>query len=324
MRCFDVQSVKSTKLSFQTSDLPFALVIPTYNAGENFKLLLEDISRQSLQPDFKLIIDSASSDGTADIAKGFAWQTLVIDRAEFSHGGTRQRALEMLPEHVELVIFLTQDVRIDDIHALAKLMSVFLHPDNMDSTNSTDSTEVAAAYGRQIPHKGASVYAAVDREFNYPPKSRIKGMEDSRELGIKTAFLSDSFAVYRVADLKQIGGFPYIDICEDMYVAGKLLLAGKKIAYVAEAEVRHSHEPDIIGIWQRYKDMGRFQKENPWLRESFGGVGGEGMKLVKYQLKRVIAEKGICSMLKILFLDVVKLFAYRFGLFAEKENKSCI
>ena len=170
-----------------------------------------------------------------------------------------------------------------------------------------------APYGRQVPHDGASIYAAVDREFNYPAVSRIKSMADSRELGIKTTFLSDSFAAYRVQDLVAIGGFPKINICEDMYVAGKLLLAGKRIAYVAEAEARHSHEPKLEDMWHRYREMGRFQRQNPWIKESFGSAGGEGIKLLRYQVGRIYKEKSIAGVLKIMALDIVKFAAYKLG-----------
>lgn len=136
-------------------------------------------------------------------------------------------------------------------------------------------------------------------------------MEDSRKLGLKTAFLSDSFAAYRISDLESIGGFPDVEICEDMYVAGRLLLKGKKTAYVAEAVVSHSHEPDIKNIWRRYCAMGKFQRENPWLRENFGGAGEEGIRLLKYQLGRIGAEKGLYGVIRILVLDAVKLLAYR-------------
>ena len=138
-------------------------------------------------------------------------------------------------------------------------------------------------------------------------------MADSRELGIKTTFLSDSFAAYRVQDLLKIGGFPKINICEDMYVAGRLLLAGKRIAYVAEATARHSHEPKLKDMWCRYREMGRFQKENPWIGESFGRAGGEGRKLVRYPPGRVYQEKGIAGVLKILAFDIVKFTAYKLG-----------
>lgn len=278
-----------------------AIVIPTCNAGREFASLLTEIAQQSLPIAGKLVIDSSSTDGTADVAGKYGWQVRSIPRAEFSHGGTRQMAVELLPEDIEIVVFLTQDVRLPDRHSLEKLVGSF------------EDLQVAAAYGRQLPHEGASIYAAVDREFNYPAVSRIKSMADSKELGIKTAFLSDSFAAYRVQDLRKAGGFPKINICEDMYVAGKMLLAGKHIAYVAEAEARHSHEPKLKDMWNRYGAMGRFQRQNPWIKESFGSAGGEGMKLVKYQAERVYREKGIAGVMKILALDLVKFAAYKLG-----------
>ena len=278
-----------------------AIVIPTCNAGREFASLLTEIAQQSLPIAGKLVIDSSSTDGTADVAGKHGWQVRSIPRAEFSHGGTRQMAVELLPEDIEIVVFLTQDVRLPDRHSLEKLVGSF------------EDLQVAAAYGRQLPHEGASIYAAVDREFNYPAVSRIKSMADSKELGIKTAFLSDSFAAYRVQDLRKAGGFPKINICEDMYVAGKMLLAGKHIAYVAEAEARHSHEPKLKDMWNRYRAMGRFQRQNPWIKESFGSAGGEGMKLVKYQAGRVYREKGIAGVMKILALDIVKFAAYKLG-----------
>ena len=276
-----------------------AIVIPTCNAGREFASLLTEIAQQSLPIAGKLVIDSSSTDGTADVAKKYGWQVRSIPRAEFSHGGTRQMAVELLPHDIEVVVFLTQDVRLPDRHSLEKLARSFAE------------LQVAAAYGRQLPHEGASIYASVDREFNYPAVSRTKSMADSRELGIKTAFLSDSFAAYRVQDLVAIGGFPKINICEDMYVAGKLLLAGKHIAYVAEAEARHSHEPNIEDMWHRYREMGRFHRENPWIRESFGSAGGEGMRLVRYQAMRIYREKGLAGVMKILALDIVKFAAYK-------------
>ena len=285
-----------------------AIVIPTCNAGREFANLLAEIARQSLPIDYKLVIDSTSADGTADVAGNHGWQVRIIPQAEFSHGGTRQMAVELLPHDIEIVVFLTQDVRLPDRYSLEKLVGAFA--DNQDNDQ---EAHVAAAYGRQVPHEGASIYAAVDREFNYPAVSRIKSMADSRELGIKTTFLSDSFAAYRVQDLVAIGGFPKINICEDMYVAGKLLLAGKHIAYVAEAEARHSHEPKLEDMWHRYREMGRFQRQNPWIKESFGSAGGEGMKLLRYQVGRIYKEKGIAGVLKILAFDIVKFAAYKLG-----------
>lgn len=279
-----------------------AIIIPTCNAGSSFAALLGEISRQTVQPAYRLIVDSASTDNTAAVAGKGGWHVLPIARDSFSHGGTRQLAMEkILSCHagIEAVIFLTQDVRLPQADALEKLIAAF------------EQEDIGAAYGRQLPHDGASIYAAVEREFNYPPQGRIKSMAAAAELGIKTAFLSDSFAAYRVSALKKIGGFPVVDICEDMYVAGRLLLAGYRIAYAAEATVKHSHEPSLPSIWHRYRAMGKFQKANPWLRENFGRADGEGLRLLRYQLARVGDAKGVVGIAKIIILDAIRLLAFK-------------
>ena len=94
-----------------------AIVIPTCNAGREFASLLTEIAQQSLPIAGKLVIDSSSTDGTADVAGKHGWQVRSIPRAEFSHGGTRQMAVEMLSEDIEIVVFLTQDVRLPDRHS---------------------------------------------------------------------------------------------------------------------------------------------------------------------------------------------------------------
>ena len=280
------------------------IVIPTYNAGAGFVELLKDIERQTIKPICRLIIDSSSTDNTAKIARENGWQVQIIAKSEFAHGKTRQQALDMILQHnsnMEILIYLTQDVKMPCKKSLEYLV------------NSLVDADVAAVYGRQRPHKGASIYAAVDRDFNYPAKSCIKSLQDVKKLGIKTAFLSNSFAAYRIRDLQMVGGFPNVDICEDMYVAGKLLLAGKKIAYASQAKVEHSHEPKIMEIWKRYRAMGRFQKNNPWLRQNFGAADGEGRKLLIYQLQTMLKKRKLREGLKMCMYDLIKYAAYKTG-----------
>lgn len=275
-----------------------ALVIPTFNAGEAFYNLLTEISLQSIQVDCKLLIDSSSTDSTIEIAEHFGWKRKIIEQSDFSHGATRQQALEILPSDMEIVIFMTQDVRLPNDNCFENLLSVF------------NDYDVAAAYGRQIGHDGASVYAVTDRYFNYPPVSMMKNIENIRDYGIKAAFLSNSFAAYRINDLKRVGGFPSVNICEDIYTAGQMLLSGRKIAYVAEAVVKHSHEPDLFVLWKRYRAMGRFYRENKWLRDSFGNTNEEGWKLIKYQISFCISHGQPAKIFSFLFLDLVKYVAF--------------
>ena len=80
------------------------------------------------------------------------------------------------------------------------------------------------------------------------------------------AFISNSFAAYRVSVLKEVGGFPDdVIFGEDMFVATKMLKAGYKIAYAAGACVYHSHDYSLWQEMKRYFDMGVFHAREPWI-----------------------------------------------------------
>jgi len=80
---------------------------------------------------------------------------------------------------------------------------------------------------------------------------------------------------------------------EDMWVAAKMLMAGFKVAYAAEALVYHSHNYRFQEEFQRYFDTGVFHVQAPWLIETFGSVKSEGFKMLKAQL--LLAEENTKS-----------------------------
>jgi len=278
------------------------LVILTLNAGAGFTRLLQACRQQHCRLARCLVVDSASEDDTAAKARAAGFEVWEIARKEFNHGGTRQQALEHLCADTDIVIFLTQDVQLYDAESFCHLTAAF-----------EDST-VAAAYGRQLPFPGASLDARLSREFNYPAESRIKAWKDRDQLGIKTAFLSDSFAAYRVRALQRVGGFPrQVNVCEDMYAAAKLLMVGCRIAYVAEAKVYHSHSYTWRENFSRYYQTGVFQKRENWIVKAFGQSEGEGRRLLQYQLQRAWKETGMQGTAKLLADTVIKYAAFRLG-----------
>jgi len=252
----------------------FGLVVPTLNAGNVWKSWLEALNRQSVQPSKCLVIDSSSEDSTVNLALDHGFDVMIIKREDFSHGGTRQVGVERLLNFVDVLVFLTQDAVLADSRSLERLLSAFKDP------------TVAAAYGRQLPHPTSGVFGAHARLFNYGTKSHIRTLSDRADMGLKACFLSDSFAAYRIKDLEDVGGFPRsAQFGEDMWVAAKLLLANKSICYVAESKVYHSHDYGIKDEFDRYREVGRFHAENPWLLESFGSANGEGKRFVFSELK---------------------------------------
>ena len=279
------------------------LIIPTLNAGAQFRTLLEQLTAQTL-PTQKLIVDSESTDGTAELAKNFGVEVLTIPRRTFNHGATRQFALEHLQKKfpLDVIIFITQDILLHDNESLATLVKIF-----------GEDKSVGLSYGRQLPHKNATNEAKILRAFNYPPESQLRSLADKKTFGIKTAFASNSFAAYRIEALQSVSGFPSnVPLSEDMYVAAKMLLRGLKIYYAASAQVYHSHNYTAAQEFRRYVQIGKFHAQEPWIRETFGSAEGAGKKFVLMKLA-ALAKKNPLDCIGAIFRDAAKFFGYRIG-----------
>lgn len=255
-------------MSWSFLNLSTCLIVPTRNPGPLWPKWLATFKSQHPEVNL-LVVDSSSDDGTDFAAVLSEGQYLRIAASDFNHGSTRSLALKHLPDETEIVVFMTQDALLATSDSLERLLSAFFDP------------TVACAYGRQLPHAKATPLSAHARFFNYPDVSRTVSMADQQELGFKTCFLSNSFAAYRLADLLAVGGFPSnVILGEDMSVAARLLMSGKRLAYVAEACVYHSHDYTLVQEFRRYFDTGVFHARTPWLLQAFGAPRGEGLRFV--------------------------------------------
>jgi len=257
----------------------FTLAIPTLNAEKHLDAFLAGLDLQRRRPDRMLVVDSSSDDGTVDRLRSYGAEVLVIDRADFDHGGTRQLMVERCAND-DVVVFMTQDAICADDSTLANIIAAVEDPG------------VGAVCGRQLPHEGAGPIEAHARMFNYAADSRRVADADVARLGIRAVFMSNSFAAYRLDALRAIGGFPLRTIMnEDMYVAARMIAAGWSVAYAGDARVHHSHAYRITEECRRYFDIGVFFAHNPWLVEKFGGAGGEGRKYVVSELRWLARQK---------------------------------
>lgn len=280
--------------------MSFCLVVPTRNPGPLWSQWSAAVQAQ--QPGvLGLVVDSSSTDGTDFSALPGGWQCLCIAAADFNHGATRNLALQHVPQDIEVVVYMTQDALLASANAIQALVASLADP------------EISCAYGRQLPHTDATPVAAHARAFNYPPTSRVVSVADKDRFGLKTCFMSNSFAAYRLADLQAVGGFPSdVILGEDMAVAARLLMTGKRVAYVAEACVYHSHNYTVLQEFRRYFDTGVFHARTPWLLHTFGGVRGEGLRFVRSELAylwRNAPGRIPSAMLR----TWVKWFGYRLG-----------
>lgn len=273
--------VPATTGRFDASAMKCALIMPTLNAGNLITRWIESFDRQLAKPDKVLIVDSQSNDRTVEIARKAGFGVIEIARSEFNHGGTRQAAADS-NDDCDVLIFVTHDVVFADEHSIAALLAPFA------------DRAVGASYGRQLPHTGAGHIGAHARLFNYPDHDRTVGIEDIARMGLKAAFLSNSFAAYRRSALLGVGGFPTRTIMnEDTYVAAKMLLSGWKIAYASSAQVHHSHDYSVVQDFKRYFDIGVFHSRERWLSKRFGRAEGEGFRFLKSEFSYLWANSPV-------------------------------
>lgn len=276
------------------------LVIPTLNPGKRWLEVLAGLEAQTRQPDHVLVIDSSSDDGAVEVARAHGHEAIVIPRAEFDHGATRQMAVDHLPD-ADIIIFQTQDAIPANSEAYALLLDAFA------------DEAVGCANGRQLPHAGAAPINVHARLFNYPDTSAVRSIEDAPRLGIKTAFLSNSFAAYRRSALMAIGGFPAnVILSEDVFVAAKMLLAGWKVAYRADARVYHSHDYSLRQEFRRNFDIGVFHARERWIQERLGTAETEGVRFVLSEM-RYLTVTAPWLIPSALLRSMFKYLGYRMG-----------
>ena len=245
------------------------IVIPTYNAARYWGRSQQQLDEQQIPPCQIVIIDSSSTDNTRSLARAAGYQVVRIRKEEFNHGATRQLACSYLPNS-EFLVFMTQDAFLAQPDSIERLCRPFEDPG------------VGAVYGRQMPREDADPIERHGRLFNYPAESQIRTMNSRGELGFKTAFFSNSFAAYRRSALEAVGGFPSDAIVsEEVTVVARMLMAGWKIAYQAEAEVIHSHHLTLLQEFSRYFDIGVHHGRAPWLLQAFGTAGSDGMRYMR-------------------------------------------
>lgn len=278
----------------------YYVAIPTYNGGEIWQSVVDNIKKYAPDDIFVHVIDSSSKDNTADIANKALFDVVTIPSSNFNHGGTRNLAVNNFINEYDIVIFLTQD-SIPQSGFIEKIIEVF------------EDEQVACAYGRQLPHSNANPLATHARYFNYPQKNYVCGLENIPKMGLKTVFMSNSFSAYRLSVFSKLDGFPSNTIlCEDMYYTAKAIQSGYKVAYVSSAMVQHSHNYTPVEEFKRYFDIGVFHRNEPWIRRDFGGAEGEGKKFIMSELQFLLKNAPLWVPLAFIN-NFMKIVGYKLG-----------
>jgi rhamnosyltransferase len=268
----------------------------THNAERHLRRSLPPVIESSLRPKV-LVVNSSSEDRTVEVAQRLGAETLLVPRRAFNHGATREAARRRLG--TDIVAMMTPDAYALDSSFLERLVEPL-----MDG-------RAAVSYARQIPHDGADLFEAFGREYNYPKESHLRGREDLDRWGVYLYFNSNACAAYLNRALDSVGGFPKVLSLEDTIVAGRLLQLGYRIAYTAEAVVKHSHRYTLAEEFRRHFDTGYVRAI---YRDTLEGASDErrGLGYATALLKRTAARR-VWAIPYAIALLAAKWAGYRLG-----------
>ena len=213
------------------------VAIPVRNGGELFAGVLRALEAQSVEHEL-VVCDSGSTDGSLELAREHAARVLEIAPEDFSHGGVRNRLMEVAAgTHVAL---LTQDSAPADERWLEHLMGGF-----------ELAADVALVYGPYRPRPGAPVPVRLELERWFaslspdgsPQLERLAEDERSTpaiELVGRRGFFTDANAGIARSAWERTP-FREVPYAEDRVLAIDMLRAGHAKAFVPGAAVIHSH-----------------------------------------------------------------------------------
>src|SRR3954470_15955611 len=246
-----------------------SVAIPVLNGARYLDEVLAAVRSQRVDDDVEIVIvDSGSTDGSREIARGHGALVHEISRDQFSHGGTRNLLMELASgEHVA---FLTQDATPAGDRWLAALLEGF-----------QATPDVAAVFGPHLARPGASHMIASEMERHFATwgegdEVQVQRLERTPE-GIAAyrafpgllTFLSDvNCALARWAWER----VPYREVpyAEDQLLGRELIEAGFAKAFQPRARVLHSHDYPPVEFFRRYFDEFRSLREVLGFRQAWG------------------------------------------------------
>lgn len=225
-----------------------SVVIPTFDAGPGFEELLLKLGAQ--KGDFEVevvVVDSGSTDGTAELAARYGADVHRIPKADFNHGLTRDFGISR--SSGEYVAMTVQDAAPLDERWLAAMVE-----------NLREDERVAAVYGRHVvrPAAGLLTRTLVGNLAIAGTERRQQEIEDPAQYqSLPPAQRRRAAAFDNVSSClrrRVWERFPFgrADFAEDLRWGKRIVEAGYRIVYEPRSVVVHSHERGFLYDLKRH------------------------------------------------------------------------
>ncbi len=215
------------------------IFIRARNEAEALPPTLRAVIEQSHPLEQLIVLDHASQDGTANVARSMGAEVYPIGEDEFSYGRALNRSL--LYARGDVIVFLSAHCR--PLHR--RWLEDLLRPLAND--------RVGATFGRQVARRGVNPFEAWETLRAFPPTPSPL----FRALGCQSPRFSNANAAVRTASLRRHPFDESLSFAEDVAWEREMRGAGEGVVYVAKAAVEHSHAMGPLQIERRMQLVGR-------------------------------------------------------------------
>lgn len=220
-------------------DAIVSVVIPVLNSEATLGKLLGAIRRQKKINKIEIVaIDSGSIDSSVEIARKFGAKVVEISKESFSHGGTRQLALNYVSG--EYILYACDDIMPVNDYWLFEIVATF-----------EANPSLAVLSVKQNVNKDADLYSRWMNERD----PALNGMVKNREYFLKLpscfeylpypvkrkiSLVDNVCACYR-KDILMKYGFAPVPIAEDIEVGARMVKRGEHLGFLGSKGVLHWH-----------------------------------------------------------------------------------
>lgn len=189
-----------------------------------------------------IVIDSGSADATLEIVSAYPARLTRIRPEEFGHGRTRNLGARLA--RGRYLVYLPQDATPVGEDWLQTLLAPFA------------DAAVAGVYCRQVPRPEASAMEKFFLLHAYPLQPEVRAIGRGEAVSLARCFFSTVGGAVRAPLWREHAFDESVIMSEDQAWSRDVMLAGHAIAYQPAAELLHSHEYGIAGVFRRNFDSG--------------------------------------------------------------------
>jgi rhamnosyltransferase len=275
-----------------------SVIIPTLNGGPGFVHLCRHLAQVRDRFGIEvLLIDSGSTDDTAEVAERAGFRVHRIPGEEFGHARTRNLGVRMATG--EIVCFMTQDV----------LPSTPDWP--LAFARALQDQTVAGVYGRQVP-RDASTMEMFFVSLNYPAEPlRFDPQPGGHHPRPGRVLFSNAFSAARRELLLELPFIDAVPVSEDQVWAHQVLDKGYSIAYTPDAEALHAHRYTLHGLFRRTRLVGEALR----VAGLTGGASpGESVRFLTEELRYFVRQGHTHRLPHLFAYEITRWAGFQVGL----------